>query len=153
MAMTNTLGGVQAAIKTALEAITTVGSAYNFDIDKCLWGSPNLDEVVGGRTQIFIADITEEEISTSGGVDVMRATYTIVSVLQTDAANTGGDHGIDATKLAADIHKSLTTDVTLGTVVYMTRKESTSISYYNKGDKAVITQVFYSDYPSTIGAP
>ena len=151
MAMVNKLHDVQAAIKTALELITTDADAYNFDYEAVGFGLPDVSEIVSGATAIFISDITEEVISTSGNVDIMRATYTIVSIKQTDPQ--WGDLGIDAMKVAADTQKALTTDQTLGGVVYMTMKESTAIVYYHSGSTAFVTQVFYSDYPVTIGTP
>lgn len=151
--MTNKLHDVQNAIITALEAITTDGSAYNFDINQVNYGLPDTDEIVGGRAEMFLTEIAEEVISTSGNIDVQRATYTVVGMLQTDMQQARGNFGTDTMKLAADIQKALTTDQTLGGVVYQTQKQSTSVVYFNKGAKAYVTMVFFSDYPVTIGSP
>ncbi len=151
MAMTNTLSGVQTAIATAINAITTVSAAYNFDINGSMqYGVIDLDQIVGGRPEIFLADITEETISESGGVEVMRATYTLVGIMSTDTLK---DIGTDTMKLAADIQKAITTDQQLGTVVYRSKKETTEIVYFAEASKSQVTIVFVSDYPVSTGTP
>ena len=154
MAMTNKMNDVQEAIKGALESITTDGSAYNFDINYVSYGLPDVSEVVGGRTEIFITSLNEEGRVYPGATVIKKLTYTIVGMLQTDIAHISDtDMGIDSMKLAADIEKAILTDVTLGTIVYYSQLESIDITYYNKGATAVVSLEFYSEYQVTLGTP
>ena len=151
MAMTNTINSVQTAIATAINAITTASDAYNYDINGAMqYGVKDVDQVISGRPEIFLADILEEVTSESGGVEVMRATYTLIGIMATD---TSQDIGEDTLKLAADIQKAITTDQTLGTVVYRSKKESTEVVYFAEASKAQVTLVFFSDYPVSTGTP
>ena len=151
MAQTNKILDVQNAIVSALEAITTVGSAYNFDINRVSFGLPDMDQVHGGRTEIFLASIGEEGIQRPSSTVRNRATYVIVGVKQTDLQF--GDLGIDTMKLTADIRKAIETDVTLGGVVHNSFWESTEATYYHSGAKAMVTITFASDYSTIIGQP
>ena len=151
MAMTNTLSGVQTAIATAINAITTASSAYNFDINGAMqYGVKDVDQIVSGRPEIFLADISEEAILESGGTEVMRVTYTLVGIMSTDVSQ---DIGTDTMKLAADIQKAMTTDQQLNTIVYRTKKESTEVVYFAEASKAQVTLVFISDFAVTTGSP
>ncbi len=151
MAQVNKILDVQSAIISALEAITTVGSAYNFDINHVSFGLPDMDQIVGGATEIFLASIGEEAIQKSSNTSRNRATYVIVGVKETDMQF--GDMGIDAMKLAADIRKAIETDVTLGGVVDNTFFESTEVTYYHSGAKVMATITYASDYSTIIGQP
>ncbi len=151
MAQTNKILDVQNAIVSALEAITTVGSAYNFDINRVSFGLPDMDQVVGGATEVYVGSMTEEAIQKSSNTSRNRATYVLHGIKQTDMEF--GDLGIDTMKLAADIRKAIETDVTLGGVVENTFFESTEATYYHSGAKALVTITYASDYSTIIGQP
>jgi hypothetical protein len=151
MAMTNTLSGVQTAIAAAVNAITSTFAEYNYSLNADMgYGVPTLDKVLGKLPEIFLSDITEETISESGGTEVMRVTYTLVGIMNTD---TSVNIGTDTMKLAADIQKAITTDQTLGTVVYRSKKETTEVVYYAEASKATVSLTFVSDYAVSTGTP
>ena len=151
MAMTNTLSGVQTAIAAAINAITSAGAVYNYSLNAPMgYGVVTLDKVLGKLPEVFLSDISEETISESGGTEVMRATYTLVGIMNTDTAV---DIGTDTMKMAADIQKAITTDQQLGGVVYRSKKESTEVVYYAEASKATVNITFYSDYAVSTGTP
>ncbi len=151
MAMTNTLSGVQTAIAAAVNAITSASAAYNYSLNADMgYGVVTLDKVVGKLPEVFLSDITEETISESGGVEIMRATYTLVGIMNTD---TSRDIGTDTMKMAADIQKAITTTQDLGAVVYRSKKETTEVVYYAEASKATVSLTFYSDYAVSTGTP
>ena len=151
MAMNNKLQAVQAAIATAIGGITSAENAYNYDIHGAMqYGVKDVDQVVGKRPEIFLAGISEETISESGGCEVMRVTYNLVGIMGTDTLQ---DIGADTLKLAADMQKAITTDQTLGTVVYRSKKESTDVVYFAEASKAQVSLTFVSDYNVSTGTP
>ena len=151
MTMTNKLQAVQAAIATAIGGITSASAAYNYDLHGAMqYGIKDVDQVVGKRPEIFLAGLSEETISESGGYEVMRVTYELVGIMGTDTMQ---DIGADTLKLAADIQKAMTTDQTLGTVVYRTKKETTDVVYFAEASKAQVSITFVSDYQVSTGTP
>ena len=152
MAMTNKVLAVQNAIIAAVNAITSASAAYNHDLNGGLkFGHPNADEVIGGLPEVYLTTLNEEAPIRPTNTMRKRLTYTLVGV--TGAQVKFDDVGTDTLKLAADIEKSILTDVTLGSVVDYTRMESMRVEYFGEPTKGFVTLEFYSEYAVTVGTP
>lgn len=150
--MTNKMLAVQNAIKSAVEGITTDGSAYNFDLNGVMgFGSPDVDDVVGGRPEVFLTELSEEGTIRPTSTVRKRLTFTLVGITGSDMRF--ADVGTETLKLGADIEKAITNDVTLGTVVDYTELEAANVTYFAEGARGVVTLQFFAEYPITLGAP
>ena len=148
--MTNKMLAVQNAIKTALEAITTDASAYNFDIYLAKFGAPNVDDVVAGP-EVFIQSLREEGVQRPTNTVRKRLHYTVIGITGSDVRY--GDIGTETLKLGADIEKAITTDITLGSVVDYSQLDEITVQYFSEAGKGMISLDFYSEYPVTVGSP
>jgi hypothetical protein len=143
---------VQNAIVTQLEEIKTSASAYNFDLNGPVkFGTPDVDQVISGRPEVFIQSLEEENFMRTGNTIRKRLTFVVIGI-------TGGEIrfdnlGTDSVKLSADIEKALLTDTTLGGVVDVTVPLSTSIEYSSEASKGQVTLEMYCEYQVITGTP